>query len=95
MYGDIPAAGITVRNPNPPKTASLRLPTLTRAAAAESPRQEVPPLRCGWIVPSKPGTHFSGRPPSIVAKTRGMPLTGDPLARFGCGNLKLCNAKVV
>lgn len=27
MYGDIPAAGITIRVPNPPKTAQLRLPT--------------------------------------------------------------------
>jgi len=27
MYGDIPAAGITIRVPNPPKTAFLRLPT--------------------------------------------------------------------
>lgn len=27
MYGDIPAEGITIRVPNPPKTAFLRLPT--------------------------------------------------------------------
>ena len=27
MYGDIPAAGVTIRVPNPPKTAMLRLPT--------------------------------------------------------------------
>ena len=27
MYGDSPAAGITIRVPNPPKTAQLRLPT--------------------------------------------------------------------
>ena len=27
MYGDIPAEGITIRVPNPPKTAHLRLPT--------------------------------------------------------------------
>jgi hypothetical protein len=27
MYGDIPAAGVTIRVPNPPKTAQLRLPT--------------------------------------------------------------------
>jgi hypothetical protein len=27
MYGDVPAAGITIRVPNPPKTAQLRLPT--------------------------------------------------------------------
>ncbi len=27
MYGDISAAGITIRVPNPPKTAQLRLPT--------------------------------------------------------------------
>ena len=27
MYGDMPAAGITIRVPNPPKTAQLRLPT--------------------------------------------------------------------
>jgi hypothetical protein len=27
MYGDIPTEGITIRVPNPPKTASLRLPT--------------------------------------------------------------------
>ena len=27
MYGDIPATGITIRVPNPPKTAQLRLPT--------------------------------------------------------------------
>lgn len=27
MYGDIPAAGITIRVPNPPKSAQLRLPT--------------------------------------------------------------------
>ena len=27
MYGDIPAEGITIRVPNPPKTALLRLPT--------------------------------------------------------------------
>jgi hypothetical protein len=27
MYGDIPTEGITIRVPNPPKTAFLRLPT--------------------------------------------------------------------
>ncbi|HZV04755.1 MAG TPA: hypothetical protein VE999_06700, partial [Gemmataceae bacterium] len=27
MYGDIPVEGITIRVPNPPKTAFLRLPT--------------------------------------------------------------------
>ena len=27
MYGDIPTEGITIRVPNPPKTAQLRLPT--------------------------------------------------------------------
>jgi hypothetical protein len=43
MYGDIPAEGITIRVPNPPKTAHLRLPTsqemLDRLAQQKSIRR--------------------------------------------------------
>ncbi|MGA2601846.1 MAG: hypothetical protein ABSH09_33195 [Bryobacteraceae bacterium] len=45
MYGNIPAGGITVRVPNPPKTASLRLPTndemLVRLAQQKSIRRSM------------------------------------------------------
>ena len=45
MYGSIPATGITVRVPNPPKTASLRLPTndemLQRLAQQKSIRRSL------------------------------------------------------
>ncbi len=45
MYGDIPAAGITIRVPNPPKTASLRLPTndemLQRLSQQKSIRRSI------------------------------------------------------
>ena len=45
MYGNIPAGGITVRVPNPPKTASLRLPTndemLQRLAQQKSIRRSM------------------------------------------------------
>ncbi|HLI82664.1 MAG TPA: hypothetical protein VKV17_02035 [Bryobacteraceae bacterium] len=45
MYGDIPAEGITIRVPNPPKTAHLRLPTsqemLDRLAQQKSIRRTI------------------------------------------------------
>jgi hypothetical protein len=45
MYGDIPAEGITIRVPNPPKTARLRLPTsqemLDRLAQQKSIRRTI------------------------------------------------------
>jgi len=45
MYGDIPAEGITIRVPNPPKTAHLRLPTnqetLDRLALQKSIRRNM------------------------------------------------------
>jgi len=45
MYGDIPTAGITIRVPNPPKTAHLRLPTnqemLDRLAQQKSIRRTI------------------------------------------------------
>src|ERR1039458_1677228 len=45
MYGDIPAEGITIRVPNPPKTAMVRLPTsqemLDRLAQQKSIRRTI------------------------------------------------------
>jgi hypothetical protein len=45
MYGDIPLEGITIRVPNPPKTAHLRLPTnqelLDRLAQQKSIRRTI------------------------------------------------------
>jgi len=45
MYGDIPAEGITIRVPNPPKSAHLRLPTtqemLDRLAQQKSIRRTI------------------------------------------------------